>query len=532
MFKRYIPHHRVSLISYATKGLKLLGSSTALKTECGKLIEDRMYCFFHTMQYVGYQYAEMYTQAQESFFSLSERLDESSFEYLGQSINFAILNNRIGNNERALEIFLDIKEKLDNSDSLSYLPVQSMTYYFKNQQGTVYRNDMNFNRMRVSVLTGILKTYHNMDSIQQYGPFLEEFSKIDNQNLHPRFLWQYMNLYLFKSEVFAYEKNYEAAIKIIKEGIAESSKHKMMQPFLGGAYSDLSTCFEKAEKPDSAIYYQQKEHELNLQSNDAHYITYSAKRLSELYYKDKNTKAALEYLELYTDILSELDLGKKVLEINQREIERILLKEAKEKEAIEQKRIIIEKQIYAENQEFILLIFVIILILLTSTLIFYLKISKNKVIKKEKEELKLKTEHSKQDIEEMTYNLSDKINLLRALKSDIKTVVHAENSVAVLKYKFIEKMESHFGNDASLELMQLKLKEGNEAFLKRLIGRHGNLTEKEIQLSTFLRHGFSSRQISRISFVEERTVFVSRSRLRKKLQLDKGVDLVDYIKGM
>lgn len=73
------------------------------------------------------------------------------------------------------------------------------------------------------------------------------------------------------------------------------------------------------------------------------------------------------------------------------------------------------------------------------------------------------------------------------------------------------------------------LEKPNETFVKSLLKKHSNLTPQEIQLSFLLKNNLSSKDIATITFREESSVKVMRSRLRKKLRLEETVNLVSYM---
>ena len=66
-------------------------------------------------------------------------------------------------------------------------------------------------------------------------------------------------------------------------------------------------------------------------------------------------------------------------------------------------------------------------------------------------------------------------------------------------------------------------------FVSRLLMRCPNLSEKEKRLAIMLRLGFSSKDISGMMNVEPKSVEVSRYRFRRKLKLDRSVNIVEYL---
>lgn len=66
-------------------------------------------------------------------------------------------------------------------------------------------------------------------------------------------------------------------------------------------------------------------------------------------------------------------------------------------------------------------------------------------------------------------------------------------------------------------------------FVSRLMMRCPGLTEGEKRLAIFLRLGFSSKEIAALMNVETKSVEISRYRFRKKLRLDRNVNIVQFL---
>jgi DNA-binding response OmpR family regulator/DNA-binding CsgD family transcriptional regulator len=73
------------------------------------------------------------------------------------------------------------------------------------------------------------------------------------------------------------------------------------------------------------------------------------------------------------------------------------------------------------------------------------------------------------------------------------------------------------------------LNKPDKNFIKSLLGRFGNLTTGELQLCFMLKNKLSTKDIATISFREESSVKVARSRLRKKLGLNESANLVAFL---
>ena len=80
----------------------------------------------------------------------------------------------------------------------------------------------------------------------------------------------------------------------------------------------------------------------------------------------------------------------------------------------------------------------------------------------------------------------------------------------------------------SLKRNGLDKKRPGSQFAKKLLEKHPNLTPQEIQLCFMLKNKMCTKDIANITFREESSVKVSRSRLRKKLSLKESDNLNAY----
>lgn len=83
--------------------------------------------------------------------------------------------------------------------------------------------------------------------------------------------------------------------------------------------------------------------------------------------------------------------------------------------------------------------------------------------------------------------------------------------------------------DRNLKLFQDNVDKVNHEFTSLLENRFPNLTQNEIQLCSLLRLQLSSKEIASVKNITPESVKVLRSRLRKKLNIETGQDLQQFI---
>jgi len=72
----------------------------------------------------------------------------------------------------------------------------------------------------------------------------------------------------------------------------------------------------------------------------------------------------------------------------------------------------------------------------------------------------------------------------------------------------------------------------HEDFNAKLAENFPDLTQQERRLAALLRLGFSSKYIATLMNITPKSVEISRYRLRQKLGLSKGTNLVNFIKSI
>jgi DNA-binding CsgD family transcriptional regulator len=235
--------------------------------------------------------------------------------------------------------------------------------------------------------------------------------------------------------------------------------------------------------------------------------------------------SVIKYQEIYIENARDMKVGLQREKINIANNRRLFF----EIKSLALKNKIISQQKSFNNKIYLSIIFLIGIIFL---LILRINIKNRQEEIRKIAQLKKLLKRSKSELDDLSISYANKLKRMKRLKKEL-TTEHLSDHVSLPQTQnILEKIDSFFGNETELELLQVKLADVKTAFLKRLINKHYNLSEKEIQLASLLRAGFSSKQIAKMSFIEERSLYVKRSRLRKKLGIDKAVDLVKYIKNI
>ena len=120
---------------------------------------------------------------------------------------------------------------------------------------------------------------------------------------------------------------------------------------------------------------------------------------------------------------------------------------------------------------------------------------------------------------------------LEDLSKDLNDLA-SEQDVALLRQQLratAQKLNENMRLTGEMDHFYTQVEGLHKNFVSRLFMRCPNLSEKEKRLAILLRLGFSSKDISSMMNVEPKSVEVSRYRFRRKLRLDRSVNIVQYL---
>lgn len=262
----------------------------------------------------------------------------------------------------------------------------------------------------------------------------------------------------------------------------------------------------------------------------------NSKVLGSLFDHEQNSDSALFYYKLYFDnfeqFQNEFDVGKLTKLKLQNEFDEIL----KEKEI---------ERIYEEanykQRELIFLALTVFVILCTIIMVLLYINQKNKTdkltLKKEKlelekRELNLDLDYKKKELASNVMYLMEKnefitsisrklIGLKPAAKNNNKEVI--QQIINEIKLNSTAKIWDDF---------ELRFKEVHADFYNKLNNSHPNLTPNEIKICAFLRLNMTTKEISAITHQSVKSINMARFRLRKKINMDRDENLINYLNNI
>ncbi len=140
-------------------------------------------------------------------------------------------------------------------------------------------------------------------------------------------------------------------------------------------------------------------------------------------------------------------------------------------------------------------------------------------------------EQKNRELAENSMYLVQNNEFLTKLVDDIQKVsTNIEDKDEALK--FLDEMVDSIGSkvkEDSWQRFEMYFQRVHSGFQQNLARKFPSLTNTEVRLATFLRLGMSSKDIAAVTFQTVESVKVGRSRLRKKLDVDKSIDLTTFL---
>ena len=113
-----------------------------------------------------------------------------------------------------------------------------------------------------------------------------------------------------------------------------------------------------------------------------------------------------------------------------------------------------------------------------------------------------------------------------------KTDDMKEKDRLISELRLALKQRLSFDSDVDSQYFHAQAESLHEDFNAKLSENFPKLTQQERRLATLLRLGFSSKYIATLMNITPKSVEISRYRLRQKLGLSRGDNLVNYIKSL
>ena len=159
-----------------------------------------------------------------------------------------------------------------------------------------------------------------------------------------------------------------------------------------------------------------------------------------------------------------------------------------------------------------------------------------KVVLSENQALHNSIEMKKQEVRNVALSMVEQKEYLESLNSIVKklskTKDERERDMLIAELKVSLRQRLSYDRDVDSQYFAAQAENIHEDFNAKLLDNFPELTQQETRLATLLRLGFSSKYIATLLNITPKSVEISRYRLRQKLGLSKGDNLVNFIKSI
>lgn len=159
-----------------------------------------------------------------------------------------------------------------------------------------------------------------------------------------------------------------------------------------------------------------------------------------------------------------------------------------------------------------------------------------KVVVSENQALHNAVEMKKQEVMNVALSIVEQKEYLLSLHETVKKLAKSQDEkerdalIAELGSSLSQRLS--YDRDVDSQYFYARAESLHEDFNAKLAENFPDLTQQERRLATLLRLGFSSKYIATLMNITVKSVEISRYRLRQKLGLSKGDNLVNYIKSI
>jgi DNA-binding CsgD family transcriptional regulator len=125
--------------------------------------------------------------------------------------------------------------------------------------------------------------------------------------------------------------------------------------------------------------------------------------------------------------------------------------------------------------------------------------------------------------------LAQKNKLLLQMKDLAQAKPASESASSEMRSRIIRMVDQHTDHEDEWKVFESNFDEVHEQFTERLLEAHPNLTAGDKRLASFIRMDLSSKEIAPLLRISVRSVENKRHRLRKKMRLESGQRLNEYL---
>ena len=158
------------------------------------------------------------------------------------------------------------------------------------------------------------------------------------------------------------------------------------------------------------------------------------------------------------------------------------------------------------------------------------KMKKNKIAREKQEEIyKQEIAHKKKELASQTLHLVQKNTFIQELMDNLENIKNSPEKFKMEFRRIVMLLKKENASDKDWEVFKTYFAEVHNDFDQKLKTIYQDISEKEIRLAAFLRMNLTTKEIAATLNVLPDSILKSKYRLKKKLGLDKDMDLSNFL---
>ena len=161
----------------------------------------------------------------------------------------------------------------------------------------------------------------------------------------------------------------------------------------------------------------------------------------------------------------------------------------------------------------------------------------NELARLRNEQLEVELKHRQSELADSTMNLMRKNDMLQALDTqmdELSECVRREdpkNNITKKIKDIRHDIQQNINEDDNWEKFEESFNLVYDNYMKRLVARFPDLKMNDRKLCAYLRMGLSSKEMASLLNTSVRSIETARYRLRKKLGMEQGDNLTEFIQS-
>ena len=154
------------------------------------------------------------------------------------------------------------------------------------------------------------------------------------------------------------------------------------------------------------------------------------------------------------------------------------------------------------------------------------RIKKNRI---EREKIAKELEHKQKELASQTLHLVQKNTFIQELMENLENIKNSPEKFKMEFRRIVMLLKKENASDKDWEVFKTYFAEVHNDFDQKLKTIDPSISEKEIRLAAFLRMNLTTKEIAATMNVLPDSILKSKYRLKKKLGLDKEIDLSGFL---